>query len=51
MKTGHQSQGYRFVEAYLPGTMAQRDAKVYQEEWLNSQRNRAFSGNNVSAET
>jgi hypothetical protein len=51
MKSGHQSQGYRFVEAYQPGTMAQRDAKVYQEEWLNSQRSRVYSANNVVAES
>jgi hypothetical protein len=38
MKSGYQSQSYRFVEAYQPGTHAQREAKAYQEEWLLSIR-------------
>ncbi len=50
MKSGHQSQSFRFIEAYQPGTILQREAKAYQEEWLSTLRGKSF-GNLADSQT
>jgi hypothetical protein len=40
---GYHTQSYKFVDAYNPGTIVQREARAYQEEWLNSLRGRSLN--------